>query len=147
MKTSLTRIAIATVALGLFSSGAFAHEEYSETGPYHWLQHVADAKTSASQYQAGAADSSTAQRARRGDFGVPSKGAPLRTIKIDATTKYINADHMQTVRIVNDRGQSFLWQFDTFPATVNFPLKAIVPSGFEAGDTQIYIDHPGEHLG
>lgn len=51
MKTSLTRIVLASAAIGLFSAGAFAHEDSPEAGPYHALQHLSDARTQASQGQ------------------------------------------------------------------------------------------------
>lgn len=66
-------------------------------------------------------------------------------VKINAATKYVNAEHLSKVKIVNDKGQSFTWMFDA--GDVVFPLKAIAPAGFEAGDTTVYVRHPTTHLG
>ncbi len=67
------------------------------------------------------------------------------TIKIGAATKNVTVEHFGTVKIVNDKGQSFVWTFDTLGEVV-VPLKAIAPAGFEAGDTTIYVRHPAAHI-
>lgn len=38
------RISILAALVAAASSSALAHKEYGETGPYHWIQHVAEAK-------------------------------------------------------------------------------------------------------
>ena len=68
-----------------------------------------------------------------------------KMVKINASTKYVNAEHLQTLKIENDKGQSFTWKADT--GGVVFPLKAIAPAGFEAGGTTVYVSHPTEHIG
>lgn len=81
----------------------------------------------------------------RGDLGTPSLAqAAQRTVKIDASTKYINAAHYEVLHIVNDKGQSFVWKFDTL-GEVGFPIKVIAPRGFEAGETRVYVTHPLSH--
>lgn len=52
MKT-IFKSPILIAALGAFgATAAFAHEEYSEAGPYHWLSHVAEQVQSATPRQA-----------------------------------------------------------------------------------------------
>ena len=92
-----------------------------------------------------AADWSAAMR--RGDLGSPSQAtAAERTVRIDAATQYVNAEHFGTLKIENDKGQSFVWKFDTL-GEVGFPLSVIAPKGFAAGETRVYVRHPSAHLG
>lgn len=94
---------------------------------------------------ATAADWSAAMR--RGDLGTASQAtAAERTVKINASTQYVNAEHFGTLKIENDKGQSFVWKFDTL-GEVGFPLEVIAPKGFAAGATRIYVRHPTAHLG
>ncbi len=74
-----------------------------------------------------------------------ARGDVDRTVKINASTKYVNAEHLQTLKIENDKGQSFTWKADA--GGVVFPLKAIAPAGFEAGEATVYVRHPTEHIG
>ena len=109
--------------------------------PLHGL-FVALALAAAAPY-ATAADWSAAMR--RGDLGAPSQEAGAqRTVKITATTQYVNAKHFETLKIVNDKGQSFVWKFDTL-GEVGFPLSVIAPKNFAAGETRVYVRHPLEH--
>ncbi len=71
--------------------------------------------------------------------------AAERTVRTDASTKYVNVAHLETVAIQNDKGQSFVWTFDTYGDT-QFPLKAIAPAGFESGTVIVSVRHPPEHL-
>ena len=98
---------------------------------------------------AAAAPSATAadwgSALRRGDLGTPSQAISAeRTVRIDASTKYLNAEHFGTLKIENDKGQSFVWKFDTL-GEVGFPLEVIAPKGFAAGATRVYIRHPSAH--
>jgi len=72
-------------------------------------------------------------------------GDVYKTIKVEASTKYVTVEHLGTVKIVNDKGQSFVWTFDTLGESV-VPLKAIAPAGFEAGNVTIYVRHPAAHI-
>lgn len=84
---------------------------------------------------------------RRGDLGSPSQAtAAERTVKITAATQYVDAEHFGTLKIENDKGQSFVWKFDTL-GEVGFPLDVIAPKGFAAGPTRVYVRHPQAHLG
>ena len=74
-----------------------------------------------------------------------ARGDADRMVKINASTKYVNAEHLQTVKFVNDKGQSFTWKADA--AGVVVPLKTIAPAGFEAGEATVYVRHPTEHIG
>jgi len=69
-----------------------------------------------------------------------------KTVKINASTKYFNAEHFETLKIENDKGQSFVWKFDTVGEVV-FRLKTIAPAGFAAGETRVYVRHPTTHIG
>ena len=84
---------------------------------------------------------------RRGDLGSPSQAtAAERTVRIDASTQYVNAEHFGTLKIENDKGQSFVWRFDSL-GEYGFPLSVIAPKGFAAGATRVYIRHPTTHIG
>ena len=75
-----------------------------------------------------------------------TRGDGYKTVKINASTKYVNAEHFETLKIENDKGQSFVWKFDTVGEVV-FRLKTIAPAGFEAGEATVYVRHPTEHIG
>ena len=82
---------------------------------------------------------------RRGDLGSSSQAtAAKKTIKITASTKYVNVEHFDTVKIENDKGQSFVWRFDSL-GEYGFPLSVIAPKDFAAGETRVYIRHPDAH--
>lgn len=99
---------------------------------------------------AGAISAGTAHTADRN--GAPNLvGTPVqvrygRVIRIDAATRYVNAEHFEIVTIENQKGQSFSWQFDTLIAPTGFPLRRIAPPGFECGNTWVYINHPPRHV-
>lgn len=93
---------------------------------------------------ATAADWGTALR--RGDLGSPSQAAGAqKTVKITAATQYVNAEHFGALKIENDKGQSFVWKFDTL-GEVGFPLQVIAPKDFAAGETRVYVRHPEAHV-
>ena len=92
---------------------------------------------------ASAADWSA--QVKQGFFGSPAKGKPDTTVKISGTTEYFTVDHFATAKIENDKGQSFVWQFDSAMEMSNFPLKTIAPSGFDAGNTLVSVIHPALH--
>ncbi len=69
------------------------------------------------------------------------------TIRISASTRDINVEHLQRVRIENDKGQSFVWQADTLAlGEDHFPLQSVAPNGFDAGQTMVFLTHPHEHM-
>ena len=70
---------------------------------------------------------------KAGMLGASTQSVMGRTVKIDASTKNVNAQHFETLTIQNQKGQSFTWQFDTLTAPMSFPLKRIAPAGYEAG--------------
>ena len=97
---------------------------------------------------AGVAVASPADRSGSvsvGLLGTPAQSRPDSTIKVRGTTGSIYVEHLKTARIENDKGQSFTWQFDSPMSVSYFPLKAIAPSGFDAGNTQVVIVHPALH--
>jgi hypothetical protein len=87
---------------------------------------------------------------RRGDLGSPPGSAPPqateapRTVKITASTRFINVEHYDTLKIENAKGQSFVWTFDSL-GEYGFPLSVIAPKSFAAGETRVYIRHPAAH--
>ena len=92
---------------------------------------------------AAAADWGAAMR--RGDLGAPSQITPgLKTVKMTASTQYLDVEHFATVKIENDKGQSFAWTFDSL-SDYGFPVSVIAPKDFAAGATKVYIRHPSTH--
>ena len=77
---------------------------------------------------------------------LPKSSSSGRLVKITVYTKYVNAEHFETVIIENHRGQRFSWQFDTQYAPTGFPLRRIASPGFESGSTWVYVDHPPRHV-
>ena len=57
---------------------------------------------------------------------------------------YITVPHEATVRIMNDKGQSFVWTADTF-GEADLALRSIAPQNFAAGQTRVFVRHPYEH--
>jgi len=99
---------------------------------------------------AGVAVASPANRSgsvRLGFYGSQGQGKPDATVRISGTTRAFSVAHLATVKIENDKGQSFVWRFDSDMAASAIPLKTIAPSGFDAGDTWVTVAHPGEHFG
>ena len=92
---------------------------------------------------AGAADYSPL--VKQGFFGTSVQSRPDATIKLSSTTGNIYVDHYATAKIENDKGQSFSWRFDGTMAMSAFPLNTIAPSGFDAGNTWVSVNHPTEH--
>lgn len=74
-----------------------------------------------------------------------ASGHVYNTVKIDTATKHVTVEHLSTVKIVNDKGQSFVWTADTLGEAA-FPVKAVAPANFNAGDTMIYVRHPASHI-
>jgi len=93
---------------------------------------------------ASAADQS--QLVKLGFFGSPAQGKPDITRKISGTTKFISVPHLTTAKIENDKGQSFVWYFDSAMAGSSFALKTIAPNGFDPGITYVNVTHPGSHM-
>lgn len=87
-------------------------------------------------------DSANHKTALAPQLGTPAQGEAHRTVKINASTKYVNAAHREILIIENHKGQSFAWQFDTLAAPTGFPLRRIAPPEFELGNTWVYIHHP-----
>jgi hypothetical protein len=81
----------------------------------------------------------------KGFFGSHVQGKPDATVKISSTTKDVHLDHYVTAKFENDRGQSFVWRFDSAMEMSNFLLKTIAPTGFDAGNARVIIWHPGSH--
>jgi len=82
---------------------------------------------------------------KQGFLGSQVQSRPDSTIKISSTTGNIYIEHLKTTKIENDKGQSFIWNFDSIMSMSAFPLKLIAPSGFDAGNTQVSVLHPTHH--
>ncbi len=84
---------------------------------------------------------------KQGFFGSQVQSRPDATIKIGNTTQDIHVDHFATMRFENEKGQSFVWRFDSAMEMSNFLLETIAPSGFDAGNARVIVWHPSEHFG
>ena len=79
---------------------------------------------------------------QKGDLGTLSQNmAEQRTILVRGSTKYINVNRDETVKIENQKGQSFVWKFDTL-GEKNFPLHIIAPRDFESLQTRVFVSNP-----
>ena len=79
MKSTLTRTVVAT-ALITAASGAFAHEDYSESGATHWLEHV----------QASSSQPSERQLSR---YGYASSTTPVRGVIVREMAGMVDMMH------------------------------------------------------
>lgn len=93
---------------------------------------------------AGAVDYS--RLLEKGFFGSQVQSKPDTSVKISGATEDIHVNHFETVRFENEKGQSFVWRFDSAMEMSNFLLKTIAPSGFDAGNVRVIVWHPGDHL-
>ncbi len=66
-----------------------------------------------------------------------------RTIALDAKDKWITVRHLDSVKFLDVRGKSFVWEFG---APAAFPLKVIAPVDFDSGDVWIAVVHPKDHV-
>ncbi len=124
MSKPLSRLSLAAV-LALAATGpALAHEDYSEAGALHWIQH---AQESASQ--------PTAQQLA--PFGYALDGAADRVIVLDSDSRHVNVTRLETIEF-DVSGKRFTWKFDTF-GTPNFPLAKIAPRGLKVDGIQVYV--------
>lgn len=73
------------------------------------------------------------------DYGMQAPAsAAARTIVINSDTKWVNVDNGETVQF-SIGGQSFTWNFSTFPGETSFDLSRIVPAGVKIGNVRVYI--------
>jgi hypothetical protein len=117
---------IATLAVSAIStfgsSAAFAHEDYSERGTLHWLEHVQERVSSPSERELAM-------------YGYAGNATPSRTVTVNADTRYINVTRLETVALkVGDKTVN--WTFDTL-STNSFPLSKVVPG---ADKVTVYLD-------
>lgn len=112
MKAQLSRAVLATLATGILSTGALAHELNTEERTQHWLEHVA-------------AESGTSGTPRANPFGSPASNPAERIVEIDAQTHSVSVTRFEkvTLRLPD---QSVTWQFDTLRPG-SFSLGQIVP--------------------
>ncbi|MDO8293979.1 MAG: CzcE family metal-binding protein [Gallionella sp.] len=129
MKTTLTKIALIASLSAIGTTAAMAHEDYSESGSVHWLQHVSESKGQPTANQLV-------------PYGYQSTGAAARVVSIDAGTKYLNVTRLETVQIkagVN----TVTWMFDTL-GTAPFPLSKIIPG---TDGVMVYVAENPAYIG
>lgn len=121
MKTKLVTHSL----IALFSAGAstavLAHEDYSEAGSIHWLQHVSQSKAQPDERQ-------------RAPYGYATTGGAGRVVDIADDTRRLDVTRLETVQI-RSAGKSVTWVFDTL-GTAPFPLDKIVPG---TGNVTVYV--------
>lgn len=89
---------------------------------------------------------SHAEMLERNKLGERSQPAAVdKTVRVGASTQYVNVSHDEAVRFIDDKGQSFTWQFGTLWGDTEIPLKTIAPAEFHAGNTAVYVSHPLSH--
>lgn len=104
-----------------------------------------DPSTSATRVATGSQPSHD-EMLRRSEFGSASQPAAAeKTVQVRASTEYVNVNHFETVRLVDGKGHSFAWRFDTLEET-HSPLQRIAPRGFDAAHAEVYVRHPLSHL-
>ena len=86
MKKSIIAVLAVSAISTLGSSAAFAHEDYSEGGALHWLEHVQARASSPSERELAA-------------YGYTSNATPSRTIAVNADTRHINVTRLETVAL------------------------------------------------
>lgn len=129
MKTTLTKIALIASLGAIVTTPALAHEDYSESGSLHWLQHVSESKGQPTANQLA-------------PFGYASTGTAARVVSIDGSTKYLNVTRLETVQI-KASGKSVTWMFDTL-GTSPFPLSKIIPG---ADNVMVYVAENPAYIG
>lgn len=109
-KSIIATLAVSAIST-LGSSAAFAHEDYSERGTLHWLEHVQERVSSPSERELAT-------------YGYAGNATPSRTVTVNADTRYINVTRLETVAVkVGDKTVN--WTFDTL-GTNSFPLSKVV---------------------
>ena len=122
MKKSIIAILAVSAISTLGSSAAFAHEDYSERGTLHWLEHVQERVSSPSERELAT-------------YGYASNAAPSRTVTVNADTSYVNVTRLETVALkIGDKTVN--WTFDTL-GTNSFPLSKVVPG---ADKVTVYLE-------
>jgi phosphate-selective porin len=73
------------------------------------------------------------------DYGTLAPAtAAARTIVINGDTKWVNVENGETVQF-SVGGQTFTWNFSTFPGTTSFDLSKISPAGVQFGTVRVYV--------
>ncbi|TFW17711.1 CzcE family metal-binding protein [Duganella callida] len=65
-------------------------------------------------------------------------GNAMRTIVVNADTKYVNVANGETVQF-DVNGQRFTWHFDTLHDATSLDLGKIAPAGVMAGQVRAYV--------
>jgi len=114
-KSSIAVLAVSAIS-AFGSSAAFAHEDYSEAGTLHWLEHVQERASSPAERELAA-------------YGYITNANPSRTLTVDSGTRHIKVTRLETVALkVGDRTVN--WTADTL-GTNSFPLSKVVPGADE----------------
>ena len=120
-KSIIATLAVSAIST-LGSSAAFAHEDYSERGTLHWLEHVQERVSSPSERELA-------------KYGYAGNATPSRTVTVNADTRYINVTRLETVAL-NVGDKTVNWTFDTL-GTNSFPLSKVVPG---ADKVTVYLE-------
>lgn len=132
MSKPLSRLSL-IAALTLATAGtALAHEDYSEAGALHWVQHAQQSVSQPSARQLA-------------PFGHAVDGPAERVITLDGNSQYVNVTRLETVEF-DIGGKRFAWKFDTF-GTPNFPLARIAPRGVKVDGIQVYVSENLDLMG
>lgn len=121
MKTKLTTLSLIALFSAGASTAALAHEDYSEAGSIHWLQHVSQSKAQPDARQLA-------------PYGYATTGGASRVVDIADDTRRLDVTHLETVQI-RSAEKSVTWVFDTL-GTAPFPLDKILPG---AGNVTVYV--------
>lgn len=126
-------LSIVAALAAVLANPALAHEDYSEAGALHWIQHA----------QESGSQPSTRQLA---PFGYAADSAAAdRIIALDGSRQYVNVTRLETVEF-DVNGKRFAWKFDTF-GTPNFPLAKIAPRDLKVDGIEVYVSENLELMG
>ncbi len=85
MKTKFPKLAMIT-AISLVAAGtSYAHEDYSEAGINHWLNHVSDTK-------------SVLRANQLASFGYAAAKNADREVTLASGSKYLNVTRLETIK-------------------------------------------------
>lgn len=132
MSKPLFRLSLIAALAVTVAGPALAHEDYSEAGTLHWIQHA----------QESSSQSTTRQLA---PLGYASDGAADRVIVLDGDSRYVNVARLEIIEF-DANGKRFTWKFDTF-GTPNFPLAKIAPPGLKVDGVQVYVSESPDLIG
>lgn len=130
MRNKFASLTLTALLSAIGTTSALAHEDYTDTGIFHWVSDVAKSGGQPAERQIGT------------PYGYAVTGGAGRVVNIDANTRYLNVVRLETVQI-NVGGKSVIWMFDTLGSR-SFPLDKIVPG---AANVTVYVDENPNYRG